>query len=83
MLSQLQNTEAYQWEKFLTVSKKQIMAKIRITQVKSKNGKPERQKRTLEALGIRKLNHSVEHEATPQILGMVTKVRHLVKVENI
>ena len=60
-----------------------IMAKIRITQVRSKNGKPERQKRTLEALGIRKLNHSVEHEATPQILGMVEKIRHLVKVENI
>jgi large subunit ribosomal protein L30 len=59
------------------------MAKIRITQVKSKNGKPMRQKLTLEALGIRKLNHSVEHEATPQILGMVVKVRHLVKVENI
>ena len=59
------------------------MAKIRITQVKSKNGKPERQKRTLEALGIRKLNHSVVHEATPQILGMVVKVRHLVKVENL
>jgi len=59
------------------------MAKIRITQVKSKIGRPERQKRTLEALGIRKLNHSVEHEATPQILGMVVKVRHLVKVENI
>ena len=59
------------------------MAKIRITQVKSKNGKPERQKKTLEALGIRKLNHSVEHEATPQILGMVVKVRHLVTVENI
>ncbi len=59
------------------------MAKIRITQVKSKNGKPERQKRTLEALGIRKLNHSVEHEATPPILGMVEKIRHLVKVENI
>jgi large subunit ribosomal protein L30 len=59
------------------------MAKIRITQVKSKNGKPMRQKLTLEALGIHKLNHSVEHEATPQILGMVVKVRHLVKVENI
>ena len=59
------------------------MAKIRITQVKSKNGKPERQKKTLEALGIRKLNHSVEHEATPQILGMVVKVKHLVTVENI
>jgi large subunit ribosomal protein L30 len=59
------------------------MAKIRITQVKSKIGKPETQKKTLEALGIRKLNHSVEHEATPQILGMVEKVRHLVVVENI
>ena len=59
------------------------MAKIRITQIRSKNGKPERQKRTLEALGIHKLNHSVEHEATPAILGMVEKVRHLVKIENI
>ena len=59
------------------------MAKIRITQVKSKNGKPERQKRTLEALGIRKLNQSVEHEATPQIMGMVEKVRHLIRIENI
>ena len=59
------------------------MAKIRITQIKSKNGKPERQKRTLEALGIRKLNHSVEHEATPQILGMVEKINHLLKVEKI
>ncbi|HLN21474.1 MAG TPA: 50S ribosomal protein L30 [Bacteroidales bacterium] len=59
------------------------MARIRITQVKSRNGKPERQKRTLDALGIRKLNHSVEHEATPQILGMVTKISHLVRVENI
>ena len=83
MPSRLPSTEEYPWKKFLTVSKEQTMAKIRITQVKSKNGKPERQKRTLEALGIRKLNHSVEHEATPQILGMVTKVRHLVKVENI
>lgn len=59
------------------------MAKIRITQIKSRNGKPERQKRTLDALGIHKLNHSVEHEATPQIMGMVNKIRHLVKVENI
>lgn len=59
------------------------MAKIRITQVRSRNGKPERQRRTLDALGIRKLNHTVEHEATPQILGMIEKVKHLVKVENI
>jgi large subunit ribosomal protein L30 len=59
------------------------MAKIRITQIKSRNGRPERQKRTLLALGIHKLNHYVELEATPQILGMVEKVRHLIKVENI
>jgi large subunit ribosomal protein L30 len=74
----------YQWKEFLTAEIKYIeMAKIRITQIKSKNGKPERQKRTLEALGIHKLNHSVEHEATPQILGMVDKIRHLIKVESI
>jgi len=59
------------------------MVKIRITQIKSKNGKPERQKRTLAALGLRKMHHSVEHQATPQILGMVEKVRHLVKIEEI
>lgn len=59
------------------------MAKIRITQIKSRNGKPERQKRTLDALGIHKLNHSVEHEATPQIMGMVNKIRHLIRIDNI
>lgn len=59
------------------------MAKIRVTQIKSKNGMPERQKRTLAALGLRKMHHSVEHEATPQILGMVAKVSHLVKTESI
>jgi large subunit ribosomal protein L30 len=59
------------------------MEKIRITQIKSKNGMPERQKRTLAALGLRKMHHSVDHVATPQILGMVEKVRHLVKTEEI
>jgi large subunit ribosomal protein L30 len=59
------------------------MSKIRITQIKSKNGKPERQKRTLAALGIRKMHHSVEHEATPQILGMVEKLKHMLKIEEI
>lgn len=59
------------------------MAKIRITQIKSKIGGTERQKRTLAALGIKKLQHSVEHEATPPILGMVEKVHHLVKVEEL
>ena len=57
------------------------MGKIKVTQVKSAIKKPLRQKRTLEALGIRKLNQTVELEATPQILGMVNKVSHLVKVE--
>ena len=47
------------------------MAKIRIKQVKSKIGRPESQKRTMAALGFRKINQVVEHEATPQILGMV------------
>jgi large subunit ribosomal protein L30 len=59
------------------------MAKIRVTQIKSKIGMPERQKRILAALGIKKMHQTVEHEANPQIMGMVTKVQHLVKVENI
>ena len=57
------------------------MAKIKITQVKSKIGSTDRQKRTLEALGLSKINATVEHEATPQILGMVAKVQHLVSVQ--
>jgi len=59
------------------------MANIRITQVKSKIGSEKRQKRTLEALGLKKMHSSVEVEATPQILGMVNKVIHLVKVEKL
>ena len=56
------------------------MAKIKIKQVKSRINCPAVQKRTLDALGLRKLNHVVEHEATPQILGMVSKISHFVKV---
>ncbi len=59
------------------------MAKIKITQVKSVIDRSERQKRTMEALGLKKMNATVEVEATPQILGMVTKVNHLVKVEEV
>lgn len=59
------------------------MKKIRITQVRSGIGRPLRQKRTLEALGLRKMHHTVEKEATPQILGMVAKVQHLVKTEDV
>jgi len=57
------------------------MGKIKVTQVKSAIKKPLRQKRTLEALGLRKLHQTIEVEATPQILGMVNKVSHLVVVE--
>lgn len=59
------------------------MAKIRIKQVKSGIDRPKRQKLTLQALGLRKLHQVVEHEATPQILGMVRKVNHLVEVQEI
>ncbi|HYD92541.1 MAG TPA: 50S ribosomal protein L30 [Flavobacterium sp.] len=57
------------------------MAKIIVKQVKSKINCPETQKRTLESLGLRKLGQVVEHDATPAILGMVNKVKHLVSVE--
>ena len=59
------------------------MKKIKITQVKSAIDRPERQKLTLKALGLTKLNASKEVEATPQILGMVKAVHHLVKVEEV
>ena len=59
------------------------MKKIKITQVKSGIDRSERQKQTLIALGLKKMNASKEVEATPQILGMVNKVLHLVKVEEI
>ena len=59
------------------------MAKIRIKQVRSKIDRPERQKRTLAALGLTKINQVVEHEDTHQILGMVNAVKHLIEVEEI
>ena len=57
------------------------MGKIKITLVKSTIHRPKDQKDTVKALGIRKMNHSVEKEMNPQILGMVKKVAHLLKVE--
>jgi len=59
------------------------MAKIKVTQVKSTIDRSKRQKATIQALGLRRMNHSVVHEGTPQILGMVAKVNHLVKVEQL
>ena len=57
------------------------MAKLKIKQIKSGIDRPERQKRTLVALGFSKLNQTIVAEATPQILGMINKVKHLVSVE--
>lgn len=59
------------------------MAKIKITLVKSKIGSDKRQLGTLNALGLGRISSSVEHESTPQILGMVAKVKHLVRVEEV
>jgi large subunit ribosomal protein L30 len=59
------------------------MAKLKITQVKSKIGSTKRQKATLEALGLKKINGIVEVEDHPTILGMVEKVRHLITIEEV
>jgi large subunit ribosomal protein L30 len=59
------------------------MAKIKITQIRSVIDRTERQKRTIEALGLKKINHSVEVEATAAIIGMVRKVNHLVAIEEV
>jgi large subunit ribosomal protein L30 len=67
----------------LPQSKIKQMAKIKITQVKSGIDRPERQKLTLRALGLKKMHATKEVEATPQILGMVRTVEHLVKVEEV
>ena len=57
------------------------MAKIKVTKQKSAINRTKRQKLTLEALGLKKIGQTVEHEATPNIIGMVKKVKHLVSVE--
>ncbi len=57
------------------------MAKIKVTKVKSAINRTQNQKRTLQALGLKKIGQTVEHENTPNILGMVNKVQHLVSVE--
>ncbi len=57
------------------------MAKVKITLIKSGIDRPGRQKRTLLALGLKKMQHTVEKEFTPQIKGMINKVKHLVEVK--
>lgn len=74
------NNEALLWINYLKVNQT-VMAKIRITKVRSDIKRPETQKRTLKALGLKKIGQTVEHEDTPTIMGMVSKVNHLVSVE--
>ncbi|MBL4654449.1 MAG: 50S ribosomal protein L30 [Bacteroidia bacterium] len=59
------------------------MSKVRITQVRSVIDRPKKQKATMQALGLRKINKTVEVEYTPQIRGMVEKVKHLVTVNDV
>ncbi|MDY0342964.1 MAG: 50S ribosomal protein L30 [Lentimicrobium sp.] len=59
------------------------MKKLRVTQIRSGINQPERQKRTLQALGIKGVNRPIEVVATPQIEGMIAKLNHLLKVEEI
>ena len=59
------------------------MAKIAVTWKKSAIGFPQDQRRTIAGLGLRRLHHTVEHEDTPSIRGMVDKVRHLVEVSDV
>jgi large subunit ribosomal protein L30 len=60
-----------------------VMGKIKVTQVKSTIDRSKRQKDTIKALGLRKMHQSVVHEESPQILGMINKVNHLVEVEKV
>ncbi len=62
---------------------KEKVKEIKITQMRSVIGFSKDQKRTIEALGLRRIRHSKVHKATPQIMGMVNKIKHLVKVEDI
>ncbi|MBF7083491.1 50S ribosomal protein L30 [Desulfallas sp. Bu1-1] len=59
------------------------MAKLKITLVRSLIGRPESQRKTVRSLGLTKTNSSVIHEDTPQIRGMINKVTHLLKVEEV
>jgi len=68
-------------KKCLTVNILDSMAKIKVTKQKSAINRTKRQKLTLEALGLKKIGQTVEHEDTPNILGMINKVKHLVSVQ--
>jgi large subunit ribosomal protein L30 len=65
------------------MAKKAAAKTLRITQIRSSIGCPEDQKRTVKALGLKRIRHTVEQTASPAVLGMVFKVKHLVKVEEL
>ena len=77
MQIKLLRKEEYRLIKYLMVN---VMSKIKIEQVRSKIRRPKNQKRTLDALGLKRIGHIVEHEKTPSIEGMIEKVKHLIKV---
>ena len=77
MLTRLRKKEEFHLIKFLMVN---VMSKIKIKQIRSKIRRPKNQKRTLDALGLKRIGHVVEHEKTPSIEGMIEKIKHLIKV---
>ena len=77
MLIKLHKREVYLSIKYLMVN---YMDTVKIKQVKSKIRRPKDQKNTLEALGLRKIGHIVEHKKTPSIEGMIKKVKHLITI---
>lgn len=80
MLELLLKIEVLVWKKYLEDRRNNNMAIIKIKQIKSRIGAPKDQKRTLDTLGLRKINQEVEREDTPSVLGMVEKVKHLVTI---
>lgn len=80
MLELLLKIEVLAWKKYLEDRRNNNMAIIKIKQTKSRIGAPKDQKRTLDTLGLRKINQVVEREDTPSVLGMVEKVKHLVTI---
>ena len=65
------------------MAKKEVVKTLKVTQIKSAIGCPEDQKRTVRALGLKRIGHTVEQSASPAVLGMVLKVKHLLKVEEL
>jgi len=59
------------------------MTKVQVKQIRSSIGSTKRQKETLKALGLRKINHTVEQENVPQVMGMINKVKHLITINEI